>query len=84
MAFWRRKKDTFVTLGLNEPTETRAAQLKKAYALLNLNQRDAGVRELRALIARYPKSLEAQQARDRLRSLGATSTASKPSPTRQR
>jgi len=30
MAFWRRKKDTFVTLGLNEPTETRAAQLKKA------------------------------------------------------
>lgn len=61
-----------------------AAQLKKAYALLNLNQHDAGVRELRALIARYPKSLEAQQARDRLRSLGATTTASKPSPTRPR
>src|SRR5437588_6494041 len=61
-----------------------ASQLKKAYALLNLDQRDAGVRELRALIARYPRSLEAQQARDRLRSLGATSTASKPSPTRQR
>src|SRR4051812_34519318 len=32
-----------------------AAQLKKAYALLQLDQRDAGVRELRALIARYPK-----------------------------
>jgi tol-pal system protein YbgF len=61
-----------------------AAQLKKAYALLNLNQRDAGVRELRALIARYPKSLEAQQARERLSSLGATTTASKPSPTRPR
>jgi len=61
-----------------------AAQLKKAYALLQLDQRDAGVRELRALIARYPKSLEAQQARDRLHSLGATSTASKPSPTRPR
>ena len=60
-----------------------AAQLKKAYALLNLNQHDAGVRELRALIARYPKSLEAQQARDRLHSLGATTTASKPSPTRR-
>src|SRR5213082_346512 len=29
-----------------------AAQLKKAYAFLNLNQRDAGVRELRALVAR--------------------------------
>ncbi|PYY21013.1 MAG: transporter [Acidobacteria bacterium] len=61
-----------------------AAQLKKAYAFLNLNQRDAGVRELRALIARYPKSLEAQQARERLNSLGATTTASKPSPTRPR
>jgi len=61
-----------------------AAQLRKAYALINLNQRDAGVRELRALIARYPKSLEAQQARERLSSLGATSTASKPSPTRPR
>jgi len=61
-----------------------AAQLKKAYALINLNQRDAGVRELRALIARYPKSLEAGQARDRLHSLGATTTASKPSPTRPR
>lgn len=60
-----------------------AAQLKKAYSLLNLDQRDAGVRELRALVARYPKSLEAQQARDRLHSLGATTTASKPSPTRR-
>ncbi|HWC16977.1 MAG TPA: tetratricopeptide repeat protein [Terriglobales bacterium] len=60
-----------------------AAQLKKAYALINIDQRDAGIRELRALIARYPRSLEAQQARDRLRSLGAATTASKPSPTRR-
>jgi tol-pal system protein YbgF len=60
-----------------------AAQLKKGYALLQLDQRDAGVRELRALIARYPRSLEAQQARDRLHSLGATTTASKPSPSRR-
>jgi len=60
-----------------------AAQLKKGYALLQLDQHDAGVRELRALIARYPRSLEAQQARDRLRSLGATTTASKPSPSRR-
>jgi TolA-binding protein len=57
--------------------------LKKGYALLQIDQRDAGIRELRALIARYPKSLEAQQARDRLRSLGATTTASKPSPSRR-
>jgi len=60
-----------------------AAQLKKGYALLQLDQRDAGVRELRALIARYPKSLEAQQARDRLHTLGAATTASKPSPSRR-
>ncbi len=60
-----------------------AAQLKKGYALINIDQRDAGIRELRALIARYPRSLEAQQARDRLRSLVASTTASKPSPTRR-
>ena len=60
-----------------------AAQLKKGYAYINLDQRDAGIRELRALIARYPRSLEAQQAKDRLRSLGASTTASKPSPTRR-
>jgi tol-pal system protein YbgF len=60
-----------------------AAQLKKGYALLQLDQRPAGIRELRSLIARYPKSIEAQQARDRLQSLGATATASKPSPSRR-
>jgi tol-pal system protein YbgF len=60
-----------------------AAQLKKGYALLQLDQRAAGIRELRSLIARYPKSIEAQQARDRLQSLGATTTASKPSPSRR-
>lgn len=60
-----------------------AAQLKKGYALLQLNQRDAGIRELRALVARYPRSLEAQQAKDRLRSLGASTAASKPSPSRR-
>ena len=60
-----------------------AAQLKKGYALINLDQKDAGIRELRALVARYPRSLEAQQARERLRSLGASTTASKPSPTRR-
>lgn len=46
-----------------------AAQLKKAYALIELNQRDAAVRELNSLIARYPRSQEATQARDRLRRL---------------
>lgn len=57
--------------------KTAAAQLKKAYALLELGQRDAGVQELRSLISRYPKSPEALQARDRLTKLGAAGTASR-------
>ena len=64
--------------------KTAAAQLKKAYALLELGQRDAGVQELRSLISRYPKSPEALQARDRLTKLGAAGAAStkaaRPSP----
>jgi len=67
-----------------EGNKAAASQLKKGYALLNTGQKDAGTRELRALIARYPRSLEAQQAKDRLRQLGATPTASKPSPGRRR
>lgn len=55
-----------------------AAQLKKGYALLELRQRDAGVRELNSLIQRYPRSIEATQARDRLKKLGAASSG-KPS-----
>ena len=47
-----------------------AAHLKKAYALLELGRRDDGVRELRALITRYPKTVEATRARERLRKLG--------------
>jgi tol-pal system protein YbgF len=57
--------------------KTAAAQLKKAYALLELGQRDAGVQELRSLISRYPKSPEALQARDRLTKLGAAGADSK-------
>jgi tol-pal system protein YbgF len=59
-----------------------AAQLKKGYALLELGQRDAGVRELRSLIGRYPRTAEATQGRERLKKLGASPTASKPSPGR--
>lgn len=57
------------------------AQLKKGFALLELGQKDAGVRELRSLINRYPRSIEATQAQDRLRRLTAapsTSTRRRP------
>jgi tol-pal system protein YbgF len=52
-----------------------AAQLKKGFALLELGRRADGVRELESLTARYPRSLEAQQGRERLRKLGAVPAA---------
>ena len=54
-----------------------AALLKKGYAMIELGQREAGVRELNNLIARYPRSVEATQARERLRQL--TSRKASPS-----
>ncbi len=50
--------------------KTAAAHLKKGYALLEMKDRQAGVRELRALIRRFPNSDEARLARDRLKALG--------------
>ena len=47
-----------------------AAELKKGFALLELGQKDEGVRTLRHVVQRYPRSNEAVQARDRLRKLG--------------
>ena len=63
--------------------KTAAAQLKKGYALIELGQRDQGVAELRSLIGRYPRSIEATQAKERLRRLGAPATAAKPSAARR-
>jgi tol-pal system protein YbgF len=48
-----------------------AAQLKKGFALIELGQQEDGAQELRHVVARYPRSNEATQARDRLRKLGA-------------
>lgn len=59
--------------------KTAAAQLKKGYALLELGQRDAGLKELRSLVSRYPRSMEATQARDRINKVGNT----KPSASRR-
>ncbi len=47
-----------------------AAQLRKGYALLQLNQKESGVHELRSLIQRYPQTPEALQARSKLNALG--------------
>lgn len=53
-----------------------AAQLKKGFALLELGQKDAGVKELQSLVSRYPKSPEAVQAKDKLNKLGVAGAAS--------
>jgi TolA-binding protein len=47
-----------------------AAQLRKGLALLQMNRKDAGVHELRALIQRHPQTPEAAQARTKLNGLG--------------
>jgi len=47
-----------------------AAQLKKGYALLELNDRTGGIRALRTVIRDYPNSEEARLARARLQRLG--------------
>ncbi len=60
-----------------------SAQLKKGYSLLELGQKEAGIRELRALTVRYPRSIEAQQAKDRLRSVGAAPSAANTAPKRR-
>jgi tol-pal system protein YbgF len=65
--------------------KTATAQLKKGFALLELGKKDEGIKELNSVIARYPRSIEATQARDRLRKVGAAPAASrKPSPSRPR
>ena len=59
-----------------------AAELKKGIALVQLGQKDEGIRELRHVVQRYPRTNEALQAKEALRKLGVA-TASKPSPSRQ-
>lgn len=50
------------------------SHLRKGQALLAMKQNDAGVRELRSLIQRFPNSPEAVQARSKLNALGVTVT----------
>jgi len=47
-----------------------ASQLHKGLALLQLNQKEAGIHELRSLIQRYPQTPEALQARSKLNAMG--------------
>jgi tol-pal system protein YbgF len=62
------------------PTGNKAAgaQLKKGYSLLALDQKTAGIRELRSLIQRFPESAESELARQRLKKLGIAVPVSAP------
>ncbi len=54
--------------------KTPAAQLKKGMALIQLGQKDAGIRELKSLIQRYPQAIEATTAREQLKKLGVSAS----------
>ncbi|HTQ97660.1 MAG TPA: tol-pal system protein YbgF, partial [Candidatus Acidoferrum sp.] len=52
------------------------AHLKKGMALLELNQKNAGVKELREVVKRYPGTEEERRARAKLKDMGVAVTAS--------
>ena len=56
-----------------------AAELRKGQSLIEMGQKDAGVRELRTLISRYPNTPEALEGRSKLNGMGVRISASKPS-----
>ena len=60
-------------------TKAPAAELRKGESLLKLGEKDAGVRELRTLVQRYPQTPEAQEGRSTLNGLGVRLSAAKPS-----
>jgi tol-pal system protein YbgF len=51
-----------------------AAQLRKGTALLQMNEKEAGIQELRKLIKRHPQTPEATQARTKLNAMGVRIT----------
>ena len=57
-----------------------AALLRKGEAELASSQKEAGIRDLRALVRRYPVTPEGAQGRSLLNGMGVRLTASKPSP----
>jgi TolA-binding protein len=56
--------------GFSGNAKAPAAQLHKGDALLAMNKRDAGIRELRLLIERHPQTPEAARARSKLNGMG--------------
>jgi tol-pal system protein YbgF len=67
--------------GFSGSSKAPAAQLHKGQALIKSGKRDAGIRELRALVQRHPQTPEATQARAILNGMGVKIAAPpKPQP----
>lgn len=60
--------------GFSGNAKAPAAQLHKGYALIEMNKKDAGIRELRLLIQRHPQTPEAARARSKLNGMGVRIT----------
>jgi tol-pal system protein YbgF len=58
-------------------SKTPSAQLNKGLSLIKLGQKDAGVRELKSLLQRYPHAPEATNAKEELHRLGVSTTRAK-------
>jgi len=54
------------------------ARLKKGMALLEMNQKNAGIKELREVVRRYPGTEEERRARAKLKEMGVSTTAAGP------
>jgi TolA-binding protein len=64
--------------GFPDSVKTAVAHLHKAQALIAIKEPDAGIREFRLLIQRFPNSTEAGLARSRLNGLGVPVTPKPP------
>jgi tol-pal system protein YbgF len=67
-----------------ENPKTPDAHYMKAMALLKSNQRNSAIQEFRILVQNYPHTDDARKALQELRTLGASSTATKTSTARRR
>jgi TolA-binding protein len=64
--------------GFGGNAKAPAAQLHKGFALIAMDKREEGTRELRSLIQRHPQTPEARAARTKLTAMGVKTTTAGP------
>jgi len=69
------KNDDQVLQNFPSGSKAASAELKKGLSQIQLGQQEDGVKALRHVIQRYPRSNEAAQAREQLRKLGVSTSA---------